>query len=174
MTGQFRADLSRDDPLVLFRGHLTGVRVEDSKGVLDANLAMTFVPTTLIVEGKAQIVRISKDHLYEVIDVLDPYHEDEDLNRVRLGLKFGYPKFVLVKLDEGLMNAKVDLGGLAGAVRIDEIKGIPVTPFLEQYVQPYLERIFAPRLSYDAAPAEAKASPAEEASPISQAPESRP
>lgn len=169
VTGQFRADVSNDDPLVLFRGHLTGVRVKDSKDVLDANIAMTFVPTTLIVEGKAQIVRISKDHLYEVIDVLDPYHEDEDLNRVRLGLKFGYPKFVLIKLDEGLMNAKIDLGGLAGAVRIDEIKGIPVTPFLEQYVQPYIERILSPSLSYDAAPAEPEAPPK-----VSQAPESRP
>ena len=169
VTGQFRADVSNDDPLVLFRGHLTGVRVKDSKDVLDANIAMTFVPTTLIVEGKAQIVRISKDHLYEVIDVLDPYHEDEDLNRVRLGLKFGYPKFVLIKLDEGLMNAKIDLGGLAGAVRIDEIKGIPVTPFLEQYVQPYIERILSPSLSYGAAPAEPEAPPK-----VSQAPESRP
>ena len=174
VTGQFRAALSKDDPLVLFRGHLTGVRVEDSKGVLDANLAMTFVPTTLIVEGKAQIVRISKDHLYEVIDALDPYHEDEDLNRVRLGLKFGYPKFVLVKLDEGLMNAKIDLGGLAGAVRIDEIKGIPVTPFLEQYVQPYLERIVSPNLSYDAAPTEPTASSPETVTEVSQAPESGP
>lgn len=169
VTGQFRADVSNDNPLVLFRGHLTGVRVKDSKDVLDANIAMTFVPTTLIVEGKAQIVRISKDHLYEVIDVLDPYHEDEDLNRVRLGLKFGYPKFVLIKLDEGLMNAKIDLGGLAGAVRIDEIKGIPVTPFLEQYVQPYIERILSPSLSYGAAPAEPEAPPK-----VSQAPESRP
>jgi hypothetical protein len=169
VTGQFRADLSKDDPLVLFRGHLTGVRVADSKDVLDANLALSFVPTTLIVEGKAQIVRVSKDHLYEIIDVIDPYHEDEDLNRVRLGLKLGYPKFVLIKLDEGLMNAKVDLGGLAGAVRIDEIKGIPVTPFLEQYVQPYIEAILSPRLSYEAAPTEPDAPPK-----VSRAPETLP
>jgi translocation and assembly module TamB len=154
VTGQFRADLNQDDPKILFRGHLTGVRVNDGDDVLDANLAITFVPTTLIVEGKVQIVRVSKEHLYEIIDVLDPYHEDEDLNRVRLGLKFGYPKFVLIKLDEGLMNAKIDLGGLAGAVRIDEIKGIPVTPFLEQYIQPYIERILSPSLFYEAVPAE--------------------
>jgi len=154
ITGQFLADLNESDPKVVFRGQITGVEPADGRGVLDANLAMTFVPTTLILEGKAQIVRISKDHLYDVIDFVDPYHEDEDLNRVRLGLRFGYPKFVVVKLDEGLMDAKVDLGGLAGAVRIDEIKGIPVTPFLEIYVQPYLERILSPSLRYDAAPAE--------------------
>ena len=159
VTGQFRADVSQDNPKVLFRGHLTGVRVKDGDDALDANLAITFVPTTLIVEGKAQIVRVSKEHLYEMIDVLDPYHEDEDLNRVRLGLKFGYPKFVLIKLNEGLMNAKIDLGGLAGAVRIDEIKGIPVTPFLEQYVQPYIERILSPSLFYDAVPAESDGPP---------------
>lgn len=144
ITGQVLGDLSRDDPKVVFRGNVTGVEATDGKGVLDANVAMTFVPTTLILEGKAQVVRISKDHLYEIIDVLDPYHEDEDLNRVRLGLKFGYPKFVLLKMDEGLMNAKIDLGGLAGAVRIDEIRGIPVTPFIEQYVQPYIERLLSP------------------------------
>ena len=144
ITGQVLGDFSRDDARVGFRGNVTGVEATDGRGVLDANVAMTFVPSTLILEGKAQVVRISKDHLYEVLDVLDPYHEDEDLNRVRLGLKFGYPKFVLVKMDEGLMNAKIELGGLAGAVRIDEIKGIPVTPFIEQYVQPYIERILSP------------------------------
>jgi translocation and assembly module TamB len=144
ITGQILGDFSRDDARVGFRGNVTGLKATDGRGVLDANVAMTFVPSTLILEGKAQVVRISKDHLYEVLDVLDPYREDEDLNRVRLGLKFGYPKFVLVKMDEGLMNAKVELGGLAGAVRIDEIKGIPVTPFIEQYVQPYIERILSP------------------------------
>jgi hypothetical protein len=144
ITGQILGDFSRDDAKVGFRGNVTGVEATDGKGVLDANVAMTFVPSTLILEGKAQVVRISKDHLYEVLDVLDPYRENEDLNRVRLGLKFGYPKFVLVKMDEGLMNAKIELGGLAGAVRIDEIKGIPVTPFIEQYVQPYIERLLSP------------------------------
>ncbi|MGB8328714.1 MAG: hypothetical protein WCE62_01205, partial [Polyangiales bacterium] len=154
ITGQFLADLNREDPEVAFRGHITGIKVEEGKGVLDANLAMTFVPTTLIVEGKVQVVRISKDHLYAIIDALDPYHEDEDLNRVRLGLKLGYPKYVRVNFDEGLMDTKIDLGGLAGAIRIDEIKGIPVTPFLEQYVQPYIERIFTPSLMYQEAPPE--------------------
>ena len=144
ITGQILADLGRDDPKFVFRGNVTGVETTKGRGVLDANVAMTFVPTTLILEGKAQVVRVSKDHLYEVIDVLDPYHEDEDLNRVRLALKFGYPKFVLLKMNEGLMDAKIDLGGLAGAVRIDEIKGIPVTPFIEQYVQPYIERVLSP------------------------------
>jgi len=44
-----------------------------------------------------------------------------------------------------------------------------VTPFLEQYVQPYIERILSPSLSYGAAPAEPEAPPK-----VSQAPESRP
>ena len=144
ITGQVLADLGRDDPEVVFRGNITGVETTGGRGVLDANLAMTFVPTTLIVEGKAQVVRVSKDHLYEIIDILDPYHEDEGLNRVRLGLKLGYPKYVRLNMDEGLMDAKIDLGGLAGAVRIDEIKGIPVTPFIEEYLQPYLERVLLP------------------------------
>jgi len=152
ITGQFLADLNRDHPNVAFRGHITGIKVEEGKDVLDANLAMTFVPTTLIVEGKAQLVRISKDHLYAIIDAIDPYHEDEDMNRVRLGLKFGYPKYIRVNFEEGLMDTKIDLGGLAGAIRIDEIKGVPVTPFLEQYVQPYIERIFTPFLMYEEAP----------------------
>ncbi len=150
ITGQILGDLSRNDPKVVFRGNVTGVKPTEGRGVLDANVAMTFIPTTLILEGKAQIVRISKAHLYEIIDVLDPYHEDEDLNRVRLALKFGYPKFVVLKMDEGLMNAKIDLGGVVGAVRIDEIEGIPVTPLIEQYVQPYIERVLSPRAAAQA------------------------
>ena len=58
-----------------------------------------------------------------------PSEEVSPLAAKLLGIEGVEDDDFLVKLDEGLMNAKIDLGGLAGAVRIDEIKGIPVTPF---------------------------------------------
>lgn len=137
VTGQLRADYT-DDPKVSLRAKITGVRPTRGRGVLDANAALTFLPRLMSVEGKVQIVRIDRSHLLELLDLIDPYHESVNTNRVRLGLKLGFPRYVRAWLHDGVIDAKVDLGGVAKVVRIDEIKAIPIAPLLELYVAPLL------------------------------------
>jgi hypothetical protein len=72
------------------------------------------------------------------LDVVDPFHESANANRVRRGLAFGYPKFVRFQLHDGAVDTKVELGGVAGLVRIDEIKAVPLGPILQRYVAPQL------------------------------------
>jgi translocation and assembly module TamB len=57
---------------------------------------------------------------------------------VRLGLKIGYPKRVRLHFAHGFASLAVELGGLAGAVRIDEIKGIPIGPAMARFLAPVL------------------------------------
>lgn len=60
-------------------------------------------------------------------------------NRIRFGLKLGYPKQVRLHFLHGFGSLAVELGGLAGVVRIDEIQGVPIGPAMERYLAPILE-----------------------------------
>ncbi|WP_428265687.1 hypothetical protein [Haliangium sp.] len=139
VSGQLVVDIRNQRPRLLFRGNATGLHPGGSKEVLDANATVTFVPTDLALEGSIQVLRMSRAHLYAILDVIDPYHEDVSVNRARLGLKVGYPEFLRIRMKDGFLAAKLDLGGAAGAVRIDEITGIALGPLLNLYVAPYLD-----------------------------------
>jgi translocation and assembly module TamB len=129
---------------VRLRLNATGVRSGRSNDVFDANTALTFVPGAMTLDGKVQIVRASREHLEDILDVLDPFHESANANRVRQGLALGYPKFVRFQLHDGAIDTKVELGGIAQLVRIDEIKAVPLGPILQKYVAPTLSGYLHP------------------------------
>lgn len=139
IAGQLLVDYRNGSPSVQFRGNITGVRPGSGKGeVLDANAAITFIPDKLDLEGRIQMVRISRAHLIEVLDVIDPYRENVDINRVRLGLEVGYPKFVRLVMNDGFLAVKIELGGVASLVRIGEIRGVALGPLMNIYVAPVM------------------------------------
>jgi len=140
ISGQCLIEVAGKDTSVAFRGKVTGVRPSSGDERLDANAAVTLVPYRLGLEGRVEIVRIGRDHLYDLLDLWDPYHAEVSANRVRLGLKFGYPKQVRLHFLRGFASFFVELGGLAGVVRIDEIRGIPVGPALARWLAPILEK----------------------------------
>lgn len=154
LTGQCVVELRGDDTRLAFRGKATGVRPSvasastaggPSGDRLDANLAVALEPFRLRLEGRTEIVQIGKDHLLALLNLWDPYHADISANRVRLGLKVGYPKQVRLHFSHGFANLAIELGGLAGVVRIDEIRGIPIGPVLSHFLSPILkERSSAP------------------------------
>ena len=139
VSGQLHAQLTGDNRHVLFRGNVTGLRPKGSREILDANATLKFFPSTLALDGKVQIVRIGKAHLSQLLDVIDPYRENVQVNRIRFGLQFGYPKFLRLQLQDGLLDAKVELGGLARVVRIDDIIAVPIAPVMELYVAPLFD-----------------------------------
>jgi translocation and assembly module TamB len=138
IVGQVRVAYRDGDPIVRMRLNATGVRSGKKQEVFDANTALTFVPRAMTLDGKAQIVRASREHLEDILDVIDPFHESANANRVRRGLSLGYPKFVRFAMHDGAVDTKVELGGLAEIVRIDEIKAVPLGPILQKYVAPAL------------------------------------
>jgi hypothetical protein len=85
--------------------------------------------------------------------VLDPFHESANANRVRQALALGYPKFVRFQLHDGAVDTKVELGGIAQLVRIDEIKAVPLGPILQKYVAPSLAGYLGPAPAKAPAPA---------------------
>ncbi|HEY2734453.1 MAG TPA: hypothetical protein VGI70_10740, partial [Polyangiales bacterium] len=144
IVGQVRIAYRDGDPLVKMRLDATGIRTAKSDDVFDANAALSFVPNALTLDGKVQLVRVSRAHLLGILDVIDPFHESASANRIRSGLTFGYPKFVRFQLHDGALDTKVELGGLAKLVRIDDIKAVPLGPILQRYVAPTLSGYLKP------------------------------
>ncbi|MBM4395388.1 MAG: hypothetical protein FJ087_06820, partial [Deltaproteobacteria bacterium] len=124
------------DRSVSFRGDVTGVKPSRTDETLEANAAVRLSLKTLEASGRVTIVRIGRGHLLDLLDVADPTRKEVAVNRVRKALAFGWPESVRVRMDDGFITAGVVLGGLASAVRIDEIRGIPVAPILRKYLEP--------------------------------------
>jgi hypothetical protein len=156
ITGQCLAELRGKDTRLAFRGKLTGIQpgvpvlvggpgastasAAPGGDKLDANLAITIAPYRYELEGRTEIVRIGRAHLLALLDLWDPYRADVAANRVRLALKVGYPEQVRLHFASGFASLAIDLGGLAGVVRIDEIRGIPIGPALAHWLAPILEQ----------------------------------
>jgi hypothetical protein len=146
ISGQVLAELRGIDTRLAFRGKLTGLRVpargaagRDTRDPLDANVAVALVPYRYGLEGRAEIVQIGRDHLRALLDLWDPYRADVAANRVRLALLAGYPKQVRLAFESGFASLDIELGGLAGALRIDELRGLPIGPALAHWLTPILE-----------------------------------
>lgn len=139
ISGQLIVDYYPGAERLKFRGNATGLRVGESQDRLDGNMAFVFVPAKLEIDGRVQILRLSQQHLVELLDLLDPFREDTALNKLRLALAFGYPNFVRMEMAQGLASMKVDLGGIGGAlIDIEEIRGIALGPFMSHHVAPLL------------------------------------
>jgi hypothetical protein len=139
ISGQLVIDYQPGAERITFRGNVTGLKPRGSDDPLDANAAIVFDPNRLEMDGRIQIVRVSRKHLLALIDLVDPFREDPSMNSLRGGLKYGYPKQVRISMAQGLMSMKVDLGGLIGGlIKLGEIQGVSLGPFLNQHVAPYL------------------------------------
>ena len=142
ISGQMIFDYAPGAEQIKFRGNVTGVRIGTSRQRLDANLAFTFVPARLELDGRIQILRLTRQHLEDMLDLLDPFREDTGLNRLRFALAFGYPKFARMEMSQGLAALKVDLAGIGALLTIDEIRGIAVGPFMTRHVEPLLNSLW--------------------------------
>jgi translocation and assembly module TamB len=136
VTGQVLVDYEGQDTEVSFHGAISGVRTEGEHERLDANAAISLLPLRRILEGRIEVVHLGRSHLERLLDLYDPYQADVSANRGRQALKVGYPRQVRLRFHEGFGSLALEMGGLASAVRIDEINGIPMGPILERYLAP--------------------------------------
>jgi hypothetical protein len=113
--------------------------VKSSRGEpFDGNVAVEVSLRQRSVQGRAEILRIGSRHLLDLLDVVDPPRADAAINRVRRALSLGYPEHVRLSFNRGFASAKITLGGIAGLLRIDEIRGIPMGPIIDRLVAPLL------------------------------------
>ncbi|MBX3302312.1 MAG: hypothetical protein KF693_08850 [Nitrospira sp.] len=142
ISGQVIFDYAPGAEQIKFRGNVTGVRIGTSRQRLDGNLAFTFVPARLELDGRIQILRLTRQHVEDMLDLLDPFREDTGLNRLRFALALGYPKFARMEMSQGLAALKVDLAGIGELLTIDEIRGIALGPFMTRHIEPLLNPLW--------------------------------
>ncbi len=146
LTGQCMVLLSGDDTHVQLRGSATGLQVAGSDARFDANAALDFLPARRALDGRAEILHIGREHLEALLNLGDPYGEDTQSNRLRMVLKLGHPQRVRMRFSHGFMDVGVELGGLTGAVQVDELRGIALGPVFQRWLDPLLEPLRALRV----------------------------
>jgi hypothetical protein len=134
VTGQVVVERGSDDTRAWFKGDVTGVEAGSDGESLDANAALRVSLRHLEVDGRVQLIRLGRRHLRSLLDLWDPTLENVSANRIRKVLVVGYPRSARVRLDGGFLSARVELGGIASVIRIDEIRGIPVGPLIRRFV----------------------------------------
>jgi hypothetical protein len=131
VTGQCVLDYDGKDSTM--QAHVRASGVQSSHGEpFDGNAAMVFSARDRSLDGRADILRIGRRHLYDLLDVQDPHRADASINRIRRGLSLGYPDRVRLSFNRGFASIKVTLGGLGRLISIDEIRGIPIGPLIDR------------------------------------------
>jgi hypothetical protein len=132
------ADLRGADSTVQVRLRATGIQAATRTGghheQFDGNCALAFSYAQRTIDGRAEILRIGRQHLLELLDEYDPHHTDAATNRTRSALRLGFPQKVRLLFDRGFATLNIHLGGLGALIRIDEIHGIPTGPLIERYL----------------------------------------
>ena len=102
----------------------------------DGNAALVLSTRERSVDGRAEILRIGKRHLLDLLDLHDPHHADAAVNRIRRALALGYPDHVRLSFNHGFADVKITFGGLARLVSVDELRGIPMGPVIDKLLAP--------------------------------------
>lgn len=138
ITGQCSVDW--DGPKSTVELHVRASGVQSSHGEpFDGNIAVAISAADRTIEGRAEILRIGKRHLLDLLDLHDPLHVDRAMNRIRSALTFGYPDSLRLVFDHGFASAHLELGGLARLVSIGELRGIPMGPIVDKMLASFLD-----------------------------------
>jgi hypothetical protein len=107
-----------------------------TKERFDGNAALLFSVADRTLEGRAEILRIGRNHLFDLLDDYDPQHLDAATNRVRKALAIGYPDRLRVLFERGFASFSITFGGLGKLIRIEDVHGIPTGPLVDRYLGP--------------------------------------
>ena len=119
---------------------LRATGVLSSKGEpFDGNASLLVSLHDRSVDGRAEILRIGRQHLLDLLDLQDPQHVAPAFNRVRTALALGYPEQVKITFDRGFANVHIAFGGIAKLVKVDDLRGIPMEPLIDKYLVKYVK-----------------------------------
>jgi hypothetical protein len=131
ITGQCSLELAGRDSV--FQAHVRATDLLSSHGEpFDGNAAFVVSGRGRSVDGRAEILRIGKRHLLDLLDLQDPHRVDPSINRVRQALAFGYPQRVKIVSEHGFANVHLTFGGIAQLISVNELRGLPVGPLIDR------------------------------------------
>jgi translocation and assembly module TamB len=110
----------------------------------DGNAALSIGIRERTVEGRADILRIGRRHLQDLLDLQDPLRADASMNQIRTALHFGYPDRVRLSFQHGFASAGVDFAGLARLIKLKDVRGIPLGPLMERVMSAVQPEVVSP------------------------------
>ena len=120
--------------------HLRANGIQSSYGEpFDGNVALVVEANNRMIEGRAEVLRMGRRHLLDLLDMEDPLRLDASMNRVRGALDWGYPKRIHVALENGYASAHIELGGLAQFISLGDIGGVPTGPIVDRIIAAVLD-----------------------------------
>ncbi|MHB8417029.1 MAG: hypothetical protein ACYDCL_03065 [Myxococcales bacterium] len=133
VSGQCLLDWEGEDSTLQARIRATGVLSSHGEP-FDGSASLVASLRDRSIDGHAEIVRIGRRHLLDLLDVQDPQRVDPAINRIRRALALGYPDRVRLLFDHGFASVLVKLGGAGSLIKIDELRGIPTEPILDHVI----------------------------------------
>ncbi|MBF0220085.1 MAG: hypothetical protein HQL49_11255 [Gammaproteobacteria bacterium] len=109
----------------------------DGENRLNARVAIEFDLSRMLLEGRIDISDMSSQQLLQLLEIIDPNYDDEQLAQVRSALGITYPRTIRIEMQRGLMAMEVDLASLPKI----SIHALPLTPLLQQFTSGYLQRL---------------------------------
>jgi hypothetical protein len=106
---------------------------------LSARLALVTDLSKALIEGRVDVTEIGKNQLLALIDVLDPSGADALLNKARLALSVGYPRYVGMQMQQGFLDLDIVLGGVLE--QQFKISNLPLTPIVNAKTQDLVKTI---------------------------------
>jgi hypothetical protein len=136
IAGQLLAALKGPRSTVQLRLRLSGIEAlhQGTKERFDANTVLSLSMAEHTIDGRAEILRIGRHHLFDLLDEYDPHRSDAGTNKVRRALAVGYPTHLQILFDRGFASYSISFGGLARLVKIEDVKGIPMGPLIDRYL----------------------------------------
>ncbi len=105
---------------------------------LSARTAVTFDIRRRLLEGRIDVTKINREQLYQLLEVLDPDYEDEQLAALRAALRIAHPEQVSINMHQGLLDLEARISALPQPLRI---KGLPLTPLIQYFAGVALEAL---------------------------------
>ncbi len=105
---------------------------------VSARLAVEMDVRQRLLEGRIDLTDITRAQLLQLLEIMDPDHQDEQLARVRSALALAHPQWVAVEMNRGLMDLRVKLSLLAEPLAV---RGLPLSPILDRFAGEALQNL---------------------------------
>lgn len=105
---------------------------------ISARIAMEFDFSKRLLEGEINISDIDQSQLLQLLELIDPEHQDAQISQLRDALRYAYPESVTIKMNSGLLNLSVSLSLISNPITI---RGVPLSPLIERFSSKILNKV---------------------------------
>ena len=92
----------------------------------------------VVATGKIDITQIGSMQVMNLVNIIDPNHEDDKINQLRSMLSITAPTSINIELERGLMDLSASFTNIPLPIKI---KGLEITPHIQAALADYLEII---------------------------------